>query len=128
LGDRFVRTQVSLALEVLGGQRQIGVGCREVGLRLLQVDAKGDPIHLRQRGAGGHAVAHLHHPAVHLAGDLGRHGDGVEGADLTHELHRWTLLAYLGRDELHLARREGPFEGLGGGGEIVVIGAVAAGK
>jgi len=42
-------------------------------------------------------------------------------------MHRWAFLALLSCDKLHLARREGPFEGLGGGGGIVVIRAVTAG-
>jgi hypothetical protein len=125
LRDRFVRTEIPLALEVFLGQRQLGVGGREIGLRLLPVDEEGVPIHLRQRGAGGDPVANLHQNTVHLAGDLGGNGDGVECADLAHQLHRRSFFTDLGPDELNLARCECPFEGLGGGGGIIIVRTVA---
>ncbi len=91
-----------------------------------EVDAEGLAVDLDQWGAGGDPVADLDQNSVDLAADLGRDGDGVEGADLTDQLHRWALLADLGGDELNLARCEGPLESLGGGGGIVVIRTVAA--
>ena len=44
-------------------------------------------------------VADLDQDAVDLTADLGRKGDGVEGADLAHQLHRWTFFTHFRRTD-----------------------------
>ncbi len=115
-----------LAFELLAGERQIGVGGGEVGLGLLKVDLEGLAVDLGEGGAGGDAVSDLGEHSVDLAGDFGRDGDGVEGADLADQLDAGIFGPHLGQNELHLAGRERPFDDLLGGSPVIGFAAVAS--
>jgi hypothetical protein len=71
LRNGLVRSQVSLAIEVLLGQRQVGFRGCEVGLSLLEVNPKRIPVDFDEGSACRNPIAHLDQNAVDLAGDLG---------------------------------------------------------
>ena len=120
LRNRVVGEQVPLALEGLGGEIEIGLGRGQVRLRLFEVNEEGLPVDLEQRCAGLHPVAYLHQHPIHLARNLRRDFQGVEGPYLADQLQGGVLLAHLGSNQLDLAWRQRLLEGFGGGGRIVV--------
>jgi hypothetical protein len=126
LRDGLVRTEIPLALEVLLGQREVGVGGCDVGFRLLQVNLIGGPVDPHQWRVGSYAVADLDKHPVHLTRHLGGDFDGVKGANLANQLHRRTLLTNLGLDQPDLARCEGLLEDLSGGSRIILISTVTS--